>query len=287
MTSAVRKVKEMLNRPAMWDFSDAETLYAGVDIGTFKTIAIVVDEKGEPRAANMRRTEVARSGLILDYVGALGIVRDLMEEIRRRCPRPIEKGATSYPPQTESSNIETTRYILEGAELEVLEVFDEPSAANLVLGIRDGAIVDVGGGTTGVAVIEEGRVIRTFDEATGGVHFSLVLAGHLRVSLEEAEEIKTNRNMNHLVLPVVRPVIDKISGIVDSSLREFEGMKRICMVGGTCELEGLAGIVGKNLGLDTFQPEAPQVITPLGIALSCLGGNGDGPLGRDNPNGQN
>lgn len=287
MTSAVRKVKEMLNRPAMWDFSDAETLYAGVDIGTYKTIAIVVDEKGEPRAANMRRSEVARSGLILDYVGALGIVRDLMEEIRRHCPRPIQKGATSYPPQTESGNIETTRYILEGAELEVLEVFDEPSAANLVLGIRNGAIVDVGGGTTGVAVIEEGRVVRTFDEATGGVHFSLVLAGHLRVSLEEAEEIKTNRNMNRMVLPVVRPVIDKISGIVDLSLREFEGMKRVCMVGGTCELEGLAGIVGKNLGLDTFQPEAPQVITPLGIALSCLGGNGDGPVGRDNSNGQN
>jgi ethanolamine utilization protein EutJ len=179
---------------------------------------------------------------------------------------------------TESGNIATTKYILEGAGLDVLAVLDEPTAANLVLRVKNGAIVDVGGGTTGVAVIKDGKVVRTRDEATGGLHLSLVLAGHLKVSLEEAEKIKTDNRMNSSVLPVVRPVIDKISGIVDSSLQDFDGVERVCMVGGTCELEGLAGIVGANLGLDAFQPEAPQVITPLGIALSCLGGNGDGPV---------
>ncbi len=278
MINAVRKVREMLNRPWMWDFSGAQSLYAGVDIGTYKTIAIVVDEKGRTRAANMRRAEVVRSGLILDYMGALNLVRELMAELRKHSPRPIEKGATSYPPQTESGNIKTTKYILEGAELDVLEILDEPSAANLVLGIKSGAIVDVGGGTTGVAVIKDGKVVRTRDEATGGLHLSLVLAGHLRVSLEEAEKIKTDRGMNPSVLTVVRPVIDKISGIVDSSLQNFKGIENVCMVGGTCELEGLAGIVGDNLGLDAFQPEAPQVITPLGIALSCLGRNGNSPV---------
>jgi len=278
MINAVRKVREMLNRPWMWDFSGARSLYAGVDIGTYKTIAIVVDEKGKPRAANMRRAEVVRSGLILDYVGALNLVRELMAELRKHSPRPIEKGATSYPPQTESGSIKTTKYILEGAELDVLEILDEPSAANLVLGIKSGAIVDVGGGTTGVAVIKGGKVVRTRDEATGGLHLSLVLAGHHRVSLEEAEKIKTDKGMNPSVLTVVRPVIDKISGIVDSSLQDFKGIENVCMVGGTCELEGLAGIVGDNLRLDAFQPEAPQVITPLGIALSCLGRNGDSPV---------
>jgi len=276
MIHAVRKVKEILNRPALWDFSNTDILFAGVDIGTYKIIAIVVDEKGEPRAANMRRAEVVRSGLILDYVGALNLVRELMEEIRRHSPQPIEKGATSYPPQTEAGNIDTTKYILEGAELDVVKILDEPSAANLVLGIKDGAIVDVGGGTTGVAVIRDGKVVRTSDEATGGVHLSLVLSGHLRVGLDEAEKIKTNREMSDWVLPVVRPVIDKISGIVESSLKDFKGSKRVCMVGGTCELEGLTGIVGRNLGLEAFQPEAPQLITPLGIALSCLEGNGNG-----------
>jgi len=274
MIDSVEKIRRILNRPEHWDFSGAKELYAGVDLGTYKAVAIVVDENGVPRAANMRRAEVVRSGLIVDYIGALSIVRELMAEIRSRCPRPIEKGATSYPPQTETGNINTTTYILEGAGLEVLKVLDEPTAANMVLKLKDGAIVDVGGGTTGVAVIKDGEVVYTNDEATGGVHLSLVLAGSLKVSYEEAEEIKYDRERNREVLPIVRPVIDKISSIVDFYLQGFDGIQKACLVGGTCELEGLTGIVGKNLGLETFQPHVPQVITPLGIALSCLSSNG-------------
>jgi ethanolamine utilization protein EutJ len=277
MIDSVEKIRRILNRPEHWDFSGAKELYAGVDLGTYKAVAIVVDENGVPRAANMRRAEVVRSGLIVDYIGALSIVRELMAEIRSRCPRPIEKGATSYPPQTETGNINTTKYILEGAGLEVLKVLDEPTAANMVLKLKDGAIVDVGGGTTGVAVIKDGEVVYTNDEATGGVHLSLVLAGSLKVSYEEAEEIKYDRERNREVLPIVRPVIDKISSIVDFYLQGFDGIQKACLVGGTCELEGLTGIVGKNLGLETFQPHVPQVITPLGIALSCLSSNGHGP----------
>ncbi|MCK4782306.1 MAG: hypothetical protein KAV87_01045, partial [Desulfobacteraceae bacterium] len=119
-----------------------------------------------------------------------------------------------------------------------------------------------------------GEVVYTNDEATGGVHLSLVLAGSLKVSYEEAEEIKYDRERNREVLPIVRPVIDKISSIVDFYLQGFDGIQKACLVGGTCELEGLTGIVGKNLGLETFQPHVPQVITPLGIALSCLSSNG-------------
>ena len=44
---------------------------------------------------------------------------------------------------------------------------DEPSAANAVLGLRDGVVVDVGGGTTGIAVVRDGEVVHTADEATG------------------------------------------------------------------------------------------------------------------------
>jgi len=277
MMEYIEKIHLMMNNPERWDFSKAEALYAGVDLGTYKTIVIVIDENGVPRAANMRTAEVVKSGLIVDYIGALDIVRELMEDIRKYCPQPIEKGATSNPPQTESGNINTTTYILEGAGLEVLNVLDEPTAANLVMKVKDGATVDVGGGTTGVAVIKDGKVVYTNDEATGGVHLSLVLAGHFKISYEEAEKIKSDRNKNKDVLPIVRPVIDKISSIVDSYLREYDNTEKICMVGGTCELDGLTEIVGNNLGMVTFQPQVPQVITPLGIALSCLETNGDGP----------
>ncbi len=269
-------IRGILNQPEHWDFSGAKELYAGVDLGTYKAIAIIVDEKGRPRAANMRRAEVVRSGMILDYIGALRLVRELMAEVRARSPLPIEKGATSYPPQTESGNIETTRYILEGADLSVLAILDEPSAANLVMGLHNGAIVDVGGGTTGIAVVQQGKVVYSNDEATGGVHLSLVLAGSLRVSYEAAERIKQDPERNREILPVVRPVIDKISSIVQKYLAPYGNVERVCLVGGTCELDGFAEVVAKNLGLEVFRPAMAQVVTPYGIALSCVAGNGRG-----------
>ncbi len=273
MTDPISRLVNLVNQPDNWDFSGAEQLYAGVDLGTYKTIAIIIDQAGTPRAASMRRTEVARSGLIVDYAGALNTVRELMEEVRKYSPMPIEKGATSYPPQTEYANLKTTTYILEGVGLEVLNVLDEPTAANQVLKIENGAIVDVGGGTTGVAVIKNGEVIYTNDEATGGVHLSLVLAGNHKISYEEAEEIKTDRKRNREVLMIVRPVIEKIASIAASYLEAFDNLEKVCLVGGTCELEGLADIVAEYIGMETFWPGIPQFITPFGIALSCMDAN--------------
>ncbi len=270
MKKYVEIISRMLNRPENWDFSGAKLLYAGVDIGTFKTIIIIIDEKGVPRAANMQRAQVVQSGLIMDYMGAVKIVKKLFAQITENCPLPITKGATSYPPQTESSNINTTRYILEGLGLEVVNVLDEPTAANLVLKIQDGAIVDVGGGTTGIAVIKNGKVVYSNDEPTGGTHLSLVLAGSMKVNYERAEQIKTDKKKAPQIIQIVRPVIDKISTIIHSYLIEFKEVETVCLVGGTFELDGLAAIVKKNLNLNILQLNTAQMITPYGIALSSL-----------------
>lgn len=276
MTSPIEHLGRIVNQPQNWDFSGARYLYAGVDIGTFKTIAVVVDENGFPRAAGMRQAKVVQSGLIVDYIGALNLVREIMTEIRAHSPLPIEKGATSYPPQTESGNINTTRHILEGADLEVLQVLDEPSAARLVLDLTDGAIVDVGGGTTGVAVVENNDIVYTNDEATGGVHFSLVLAGSLNMTYEEAEAYKAEKDHRSEIIPIVKPVIDKIATIVKKYIQTFENIGTVWMVGGTCTLDGMVEIVADHLGIETLRPAQPQMITPLGIALCCLADSGNG-----------
>jgi ethanolamine utilization protein EutJ len=205
----------------------------------------------------------------------LNTTRDLIEEMRKSCPMSIEQGATSFPPQTEYANLKTTTHILEGVGLEVLNVLDEPTAANQVLKIENGAIIDVGGGTTGIAVIKEGTVVYTNDEATGGVHLSLVVAGNYKISYEEAEEIKIDRKRNQEVLALVRPVIEKVASIAATYLGEFDNLEKVCLVGGTCELDGFADIVAENIGLQTFRPAIPQLITPFGIALSCLEASAD------------
>lgn len=270
MTAPELDLRRLVNQPENWNFSGARQLYAGVDLGTYKAITVIIDEAGITRAARMRRAEVVRSGLIVDFAGAQNIAREMIEEMRDASHLPIEKGATSYPPQTEYANINATRYILEGAGLEVLNVLDEPSAANQILKLKNGAIVDVGGGTTGIAVIKDGKIIFTDDEATGGVHLTLVVAGNYKISYEEAEVIKTDPRKNRDILPIVRPVIEKIASIVDTCLQPFNDLSGVCLVGGTCELEGFAEIVQETLSIRTFRPETPQFTTPLGIALSCL-----------------
>ena len=91
------------------------------------------------------------------------------------------------------------------ADLEVTALVDEPSAAAKVLGISDGAVVDIGGGTTGISVIRDGEPIYTADEATGGTHVDLVLAGHFTVDVQEAEKIKTDPTRQREILPLVTP----------------------------------------------------------------------------------
>ena len=101
----------------------------------------------------------------------------------------------------------------------------------------------------------------------------LELAGNYKISYEEAEEVKIDHQKSHEILPIVRPVIEKIASIVDACLQQFDDLTEVCLVGGTCELEGFAEIVQKALSIKTFRPEFPQFTTPLGIALSCLDAN--------------
>jgi ethanolamine utilization protein EutJ len=268
--TALKTIRRIMNRPETWDFAGARELFAGVDLGTYKSKVIVVDEQGRPRAAAMRRSAGIGSGLIIDYFGTLTLLKAMMHEIRSRCPLPIDQGATSYPPQTESGNVHTTRYILQGAGLEVIKVLDEPTAANQCLNLQEGALVDIGGGTTGIALIRGGRIVRTSDEATGGVHLSLVLSGNLGISFEEAEAIKVTPSRQAEILPIVRPVIEKIATIIKNALKGVPRISKVGLVGGTCALEGLTELVAEYLGLEVFRPEFPQAITPYGIALSCL-----------------
>ena len=82
-----------------WDFSGVKELFVGVDVGTYKIKVVVVDEKGIPRAAVMRKADVVRSGLIVDYIGALRVARELMEELEAGAPTPLKRGPPLIRPR--------------------------------------------------------------------------------------------------------------------------------------------------------------------------------------------
>ncbi|WP_262234431.1 cell division FtsA domain-containing protein, partial [Escherichia coli] len=75
--------------------------------------------------------------------------------------------------------------------------------------LDNAGVVDIGGGTTGIAIVKQGKVTYSADEATGGHHISLTLAGNRRIPLEEAEQYK--RSNAQEIWPVVKPVYEKMA----------------------------------------------------------------------------
>ncbi|GAB2859249.1 ethanolamine utilization protein EutJ [Nocardioides pacificus] len=245
-------------------------LRVGVDLGTAFTVLFVVDESGTPVAGAYRFADVVRDGVVLDYMGAVALVRELKAEVEERLGRVLDTAAVTIPPGVSASDHRAHGYVVEAAGLTCTAVVDEPTAANSVLGARDGAVVDIGGGTTGIAILRDGRVITTADEPTGGTHLSLVIAGAGKIPFEEAELMK-RETANHVrLLPVVRPVLEKIATIVARQI-EGQGVEQIYLVGGTSAFTGIADVVGAVTGVPTVVPGNPLFVTPLGVALHDTG----------------
>lgn len=238
----------------------------GVDLGTAHVMVAVLDADGEPVAGALEPARVVRDGLVTDYFGAVRITQRLVKSLEERLHRPLRQAACAIPPGTGAGAERITGNVLESAGLEVTRVVDEPTAAGALLGVQDGAVVDVGGGTTGISVLRSGKVVYTADEPTGGTHFTLVLAGHLNLSFEEAEQFKLNPANTREVTVAVRPVVEKVAAIVASHLRQCPA-ERVYLVGGTAALPGIAEVLERVLQLPVVIPARPALVTPMGIAL--------------------
>lgn len=241
-------------------------LYTGVDLGTAYLVLVVLAADGTPLAGEYQFAQVSRDGLVVDFIGAVDRLKAMKARVEKRLGRVLTHAASGYPPGVPQAEIRATANVLEAAGFECTGLVDEPSAANNVLRLTDGAIVDVGGGTTGVAVIRGGQVVSSADEPCGGTHFSLVIAGSLGIALEEAELRKCDPAMQPLLFPAVKPVMEKVGAIV---LRSVAGqtVPSLTLVGGSTAFSGMAEVVQDYTGIPTRVPTDPLFITPLGIAL--------------------
>lgn len=240
-------------------------LYTGVDLGTAYIVLAVVDEQGNPVAGAYQFANVVKDGLVVDIMEAARIVRKLKEELEAKLGTELDMAATAYPPETNTSDIKSINYVAQAAGFEVVGTVDEPTAANGVLGIIDGAVVDIGGGTTGIAIFKDGEAIYVADEPTGGTHFTLVTAGALKVSFEEAEDIKKDLARQDELLPLVKPVIQKVASIIRKHVADYE-VEKVYLVGGTSCYKHITEVITNETGFDIAKPDNPFLVTPLGIA---------------------
>ena len=99
--------------------------YTGVDLGTACVVIAVVD-----------------------YIGAVQIVRELKEQIEEQLDTELIYAAGAIPPGTDLLDSGAVKNVIQGAGFECTNLLDESTAANQVLQMKNGAVVDIGGGTT-------------------------------------------------------------------------------------------------------------------------------------------
>lgn len=261
----VSEFEKVIEKPIK---SKSSVYYTGVDLGTACVVVAVLDENYRPVAGAYEYADVVRDGMVVDYIGAINIVRRMKQEIEEKLDTELIYAAAAIPPGTDSLDSGAIKNVVQAAGFELTNLLDEPTAANAVLKMKDGAVVDIGGGTTGISVLKDGEVVYVVDEPTGGTHFSLVISGAYKMDFAEADKYKRNEKNHKELMPVLKPVVEKVSSIINQHIKDYD-VQEIALVGGTCLLTGIEDIIEKQTGVTTLKPKNPMFVTPLGIALNC------------------
>ena len=179
--------------------------------------------------------------------------------------RTLEEAATAYPPGVGANESRACQFVLERAGLDCRELIDEVSAANALLGVRDGVVVDVGGGSTGVGIIRGGLLIDVGDLPGGGHHLNLILAGALGIGVEEAEQLK--REDGGSFLHVLRPGLERVAANIERLSRGAKDLP-VHLVGGALMIRGAGDVIAQYLERPVVEYPHALLITPFGIARS-------------------
>lgn len=241
-------------------------LKVGVDPGTANIALVVLDKEDHPVAGISHPSRAVKDGVVVDFLTASRVVSGLKATLEARLGRTLTHAATAIPPGISAGNTKVIVNMVEAAGFEVTAVVDEPVAAALALNIQDGAVVDVGGGTTGISILRGGKVIFSADEPTGGNHMTLVLAGALSMPFAEAEEMKKAPEHQDQVFTLVRPVAEKMAYLVAGWLAHYP-VKQIYLVGGASSFHQFAEVFRQATGKEVIQATQPLLVTPLGIAM--------------------
>ena len=89
--------------------------YTGVDLGTACVVIAVLDENKRPVAGAYRYADVVRDGMVVDYIGAVQIVRELKEQIEEQLDTELIYAAGAIPPGTDLLDSGAVKNVIQGA----------------------------------------------------------------------------------------------------------------------------------------------------------------------------
>ena len=244
----------------------AGPLRVGVDLGTATTVLVVLDAEGAPVWVDAVPGRTVRDGVVVDYHGAVSAVRLLRHRAGRELGRELAAAACAAPPGVPAADARACVHVCQAAGFDEVTLTDEISAAQRVLEVTDGVLVDVGGGSTGVGVIRGGGLVSLDDRPGGGHHIDLVLAGGLGIDLDEAERIK--RDDPDTAFAVVVPALERVAESVRLMTAGAEDLP-VHLVGGGLMIPGADGVVAGWLHREVRSYPHALLVTPLGIARSA------------------
>ncbi len=261
--------ESMREKKAVGDF---EALVIGFDLGTTNLVLTALNERGEPVAAIMEPSESSvRDGVVFDYMALLHGVKKALERLQavlggRDLTNAL--GAAAFPPGIDLKTAKVCANVVESAGFDCKGLYEEPTAAACALSLQSAAIVDIGGGTTGITVISGGKPVYTADEPTGGTHMTLVLAGNRDISFESAEKMKRDPTMQRELFPFFKPVLEKMGTIVRRHLEceDWWGRIPVVLCGGGAYIFNAEETLSSVIGLPVTMAPHPLLVTPAGIA---------------------
>ncbi len=177
------------------------------------------------------------------------------------------------------------RSIAASLDKHLLSIIVEPYAVSRVLGDATGSdyaaiYLDIGGGTTDVAVVEHGGIVGTSILGIGGRIFSQRIAKSLGISFHEADQLKLEYSRGELGPREAQQVQKIVSGALEVwgsgiyvALKDLTHLtvlpSRIFLCGGGSMLPDIMAYLSKsNWYQDLPFPQAPRVsyITPQDIS---------------------
>lgn len=217
--------------PAL-DGGPAEPLHVGVDLGTAYLVLAVLDRDMQPLAGEYQFAEVVRDGLVVDYLGAIDLLKEMKARVEKRLGVQLTHAASGFPPGVHQVEVRAMANVVDAVGLRCDTMVDEP---------------------------------------TGGTHFSLVIAGAQDISFEAAEAMKVDPAEQARLFTAVRPVMEKVANIVAGHVAESQvKVEQLTLVGGTSAFPGMAAVVEEYTGIPTYIPERPVFVTPVGIAMNDM-----------------
>jgi cell division protein FtsA len=181
-------------------------------------------------------------------------------------------------------------------DLDISELVSAPMAAGLATLVEDekelgATVLDMGGGTTGMAVFAEGQLLHTAQLPIGGVHVTSDIARVLSTPIGHAERLKTLYGSAHaspdddremlpvplvgeeehqiakvprsMVVNIIKPRLEETFEMVKERL-EGSGLgraagTRVVLTGGASQLNGVREMAARILGRQVRQGRPPSL----------------------------